>query len=161
MSSTWVSAGYQLEVRGDAAVDREEPLVDDAGQRHEVEAVHDYVVGFLVELRETLHSEVHVGSHAAALVIPSQEVHVLREVELQRVEQQHDFYREVASVYEIPQKEVPGSPARTSCCCSGCRPAPAASRSRSTARGCRRRSRAAPAGRAGFLRSLLEAGLLR
>ncbi len=108
MVSIWSATAHRFQIGRNATVHCEVPVVDDAGERHEVEAVHHDVVGFLIELGQTLHAEVHVRSHAAALVVPSQQVHVLGEVELQRVEQQYDFDGEVASVNEVAQEEVPG-----------------------------------------------------
>ena len=106
MSSTWVSAGYQLEVRGDAAVDREEPLVDDAGQREEVEALHEEVIDLLVVLVETLAAEVEEVGHLAALVVSADEGYGVGEGDLERVEQDEHFDRKRSAVDEVAQEEV-------------------------------------------------------
>ena len=44
-------------------------MVDDAGQREQVERVHEHVIYFLVELVETLCSEIKEICHLSALVI--------------------------------------------------------------------------------------------
>lgn len=43
--------GFQ--VRGDASVDRDEFVIDDAGEGEEVKRVHQHLVGFLVVFVET------------------------------------------------------------------------------------------------------------
>lgn len=71
MSSTWVKPDYHLQVRRDASVHRQEAVVDDAGQRKQVERVHKHVVNLLVIFVKTLRAEVEEVSHLSALVIAS------------------------------------------------------------------------------------------
>ena len=108
MSSTSLSSGYHLQLGRYASVHREEPLVDDAGQREQVEALHEHLINLLVVFIEALGLEVEVAGHLPALVVAPDERHGVGERDLQRVQQKQDFYRERSAVDEISEKQVPG-----------------------------------------------------
>lgn len=56
-------------------MDCEEPMVDDAGEREEVETVHEHVVNLLIVLVDALCPEIEEVGHLPALVVASDEGH--------------------------------------------------------------------------------------
>ena len=87
-----VECTYRFKLGGDAAMKRDEFLIDDARKRHGVEVFHNKVVHFLVVLAEHLLAEVEVGSHLAALVVAAQHDDGLREVNFEREEKHQHLH---------------------------------------------------------------------
>jgi hypothetical protein len=73
----------------DASVHAEVLVVHDAGDGHGVEALHEDLVGLLVERVDDLLPEGEVLRHVAALVVASQHDHALRVVDLDGVSKRH------------------------------------------------------------------------
>lgn len=97
-----------LEVRGDTSVDCQKPAVDDTAEREEVEGLHEHVVDLLVVLVKALVPEIEETGHLPTLVISSNKVDGLREVDFEGVKQYEDLDRKAPSVDKVSQKEVLG-----------------------------------------------------
>ena len=50
-------------------MNRQEAVIDDAGQRKEVKGVHEHVIDLLVKLVKAFRSEIEEIGHLSALVI--------------------------------------------------------------------------------------------
>ena len=87
-------------------MESEEFLVDEAGDRQGVEGVHEEFISLEVVLVETLRSEVEKGRHLPAFVVTSQHENGAREVEFERVEEQHHLHGEGTAVHVVAQEEV-------------------------------------------------------
>ncbi len=83
-----------------------ELLVDDTGERHRVEALHDEVINLLVILTEDFLSEVKIGSHLAAFVIPPEHDDRLWEINLEREEEHEHLNGEATSIDIVSKEEI-------------------------------------------------------
>lgn len=87
-------------------MDCQELVVDEAADGEDVEGVHEQVVGLLVVLSQHLDPEVEERRHLPSLVVAAQQEHGFGVVQLERVDQQHHFNGEGASVHVVSQEQV-------------------------------------------------------
>ncbi len=83
----------------------DEFLVDDAGERQGVEALHDEIVDLLVVLTEDLLAEIKVRSHLTALVVATEHDDSLRVVDFKDVEKHEDLEGEAPTVDVVTEEE--------------------------------------------------------
>lgn len=85
-----------------------ELVIDEAGDGQCIKGLHEEFIRFLVILVDTLSSEVEKLSHLPALVVAPQHVNGGWIIQLERIQEQHDFAGEGTPVDVVSQEKILG-----------------------------------------------------